>query len=203
MTRELWVLGAGGHAKVVIATARTAGFHPIRVVDDDSERWGSEMLGVRIEGPTAAVLERSNALAVVAVGDNQARQRLAASACCRFATIVHPSAIVEPTVALGAGTVVFANAVIQPDTRLGAHVIVNTGSSIDHDNTIGDAAHFAPGARLAGNVTIGEGVLVGIGAVITPGRTVGAWARIGAGAAVVHDVAAGITVMGVPARPPR
>ena len=78
--------------------------------------------------------------------------------------------------------------------------IVNTGASIDHDGVLGTAVHVAPGARLAGNVTLEDGVFVGIGAVIVPGRTIGAWTRVGAGAAVVHDLPANVTAIGVPAR---
>jgi sugar O-acyltransferase (sialic acid O-acetyltransferase NeuD family) len=199
-TRALHVIGAGGHAKVVIATARAAGFQTIEVADDNAQLWGSTILGARVTGPVAAILERTDAIAVLAIGENATRARLGKAAHCQFVAIVHPSAVVESTVEIGIGTVVFAGTVIQPDTRLGAHVIVNTGASIDHDNTIGDAAHLAPGSRLAGNVTVGEGALIGIGAVVIPGRSIGAWSRVGAGAAVIRDVAPGATVVGVPAR---
>ncbi|MBC7974610.1 MAG: transferase, partial [Myxococcales bacterium] len=40
------VVGAGGHAKVVVASARAAGFRVVGVVDDDATRWGTEVLGV-------------------------------------------------------------------------------------------------------------------------------------------------------------
>ena len=58
----------------------------------------------------------------------------------------------------------------------------------------------APGVALAGDVTIGTGALVGIGAAVTPGRRVGAWSTVGAGATVVADVADGTVVVGTPAR---
>ncbi|MGV8042541.1 MAG: hexapeptide transferase, partial [Thermoanaerobaculaceae bacterium] len=35
MGERLVVVGAGGHAKVVIATARAAGFSVVAVLDDD------------------------------------------------------------------------------------------------------------------------------------------------------------------------
>jgi len=197
----LVVIGAGGHAKVVIATARDAGHRDLRVVDDDPSRWGQSILGVPIAGPSAPVLRDPDAVAVLAIGSNPTRKALADAARCAFAVVVHPSAVIHPSVILGAGTVVFAGTVIQPDTRIGGHGIVNTGASIDHDCAIGDCVHVAPGVRLAGGVTLGDGVLVGIGSAIIPGIAVGAWATIGAGAAVVRDVAARTTVVGVPAAP--
>lgn len=200
MPRDLIVVGAGGHAKVVVATARAAGFQVTAVVDDATERWGTTVLGIAVSGPTATALGDPDAEVVLAIGDNAARRRLAAAARCRFAAIVHPSAVVDPTVRVGAGSVVFAGAVIQPDTVIGRHAIVNTGASIDHDCVLGEAVHVAPGARLAGSVALGDEVFIGIGAVVIPGIAIGARTTIGAGAAVVRDVPSGSVAVGVPAR---
>jgi sugar O-acyltransferase (sialic acid O-acetyltransferase NeuD family) len=201
--QSLVVVGSGGHAKVVIATAQAAGLAVGAIVDDDPATHGRRVLGVEVAGGSAGVLSDPDAVAVLAIGSNRARARLGAAARCRFATVVHPSAVVHPTVLLAPGTVVFAGAVIQPDAVLGAHVIVNTCATIDHDCAVGDFVHVAPGVRLAGNVTLGEGAFLGIGACAIPGVTVGAWATVGAGASIVHDLPADVTAVGVPARPLR
>jgi sugar O-acyltransferase (sialic acid O-acetyltransferase NeuD family) len=200
---ELVVVGAGGHAKVVVATARAAGHHVVAIVDDAPARWGESLLGVPISGPAARILDDPDARVVLAIGDNAARRRLASTARCWFVSVVHPSAVVDPTVSLGDGSVVFAGAVIQPDTRIGAHAIVNTGASIDHDCVLGDAVHVAPGTRLAGNVALGDEVFLGIGTVVIPGISIGARTTVGAGAAVVTDLPADVVAVGVPARPLR
>jgi sugar O-acyltransferase (sialic acid O-acetyltransferase NeuD family) len=200
LQRDLIVVGAGGHAKVVVASARAAGFRVVALVDDARPRWGDQLLGVVVSGPTEPVLQDPRAQVVLAIGDNAARRRLAAAARCRFVSVIHPSAIVDPTVLLGAGSVVFAGAVIQPDTAIGAHAIVNTAASIDHDCVLGEGVHVAPGARLAGNVTLGDEVFLGIGTVVIPGITIGARTVVGAGAAVVRDLPADAIAVGVPAR---
>jgi serine O-acetyltransferase len=51
--------------------------------------------------------------------------------------------------------------------------------------------------------TIGDGAYLGIGARIVGGVDVGAGAQVGANAVVLHDVAPGETVVGIPARPIR
>jgi len=200
LQRDLIVVGAGGHAKVVVAAARAAGFRVVAISDDVRLRWGDRLLGIAVSGPTEPVLQDARARVVLAIGANAVRRRMAATARCRFVTVIHPSAIIDPTVQLGAGSVVFAGAVIQPDTAIGAHAIVNTAASIDHDCVLGEAVHVAPGARLAGNVTLGDEVFLGIGAVVIPGITIGARTIVGAGAAVVRDLPADVVAVGVPAR---
>jgi sugar O-acyltransferase (sialic acid O-acetyltransferase NeuD family) len=193
------VIGSGGHAKVVIATLRASGYDVAAVWDDDPGRAGAALLGARVSGTTAECPRE--ALAVVAIGSNSARRKVAAQLNLRYATVVHPTAIVHESVALGPGTIVFAGAVIQPDTRIGEHVIVNTAASIDHDCDIGDFAHVAPGVRLAGTVTLGKGAFLGVGSCAVPGARVGDWAVVGAGGVVIHPVEAGVTAVGCPARP--
>lgn len=193
------VVGAGGHAKVVVATALAAGFVVRVVIDDDPELWGGRLLGIEVRGPV--ILEGVKGQAgVLAIGDNRTRKGVAERLDLKWTTVVHPSAIVHSSAQLGEGTVVFAGAVIQPETVVGRHAIINTGASVDHDCILGDFVHVAPGARLAGDVVLDEGVLLGIGSCTVPGVRVGAWARIGAGGAVICDLPGGVTAVGAPAR---
>ena len=196
------VLGAGGHAKVVVATLLACGYEISGVYDDDPGKRGVTLLGARVEGPIENALAVAGAGAVLAVGDNAARSALANRLpSLRWVTAVHPAAVVHPSVRIGEGTVVFAGAVIQPETVLGSHVIVNTGARVDHDCKVADFVHIAPGVSVAGGVTIGKGAFLGIGSCLIPGIAIGPWAIVGAGAAVIADVPPRGTVVGVPARP--
>jgi acetyltransferase EpsM len=183
---RLVVIGAGGHAKVAIATAHAAGCRVEAAFDDDEARWGSTVLGVPVRGPVEAAATHEGA--VIAIGDNLARRTIARKLAMRWISIVHPSAVVHDSVTIGEGTVVFAGAVVQPGVALGEHVIVNTGSTIDHDCRVDHFAHVAPGVHLAGQVVVGEGSLVGIGASVIPGTRIGRWATVVAGAVLVRDV---------------
>jgi serine O-acetyltransferase len=48
---------------------------------------------------------------------------------------------------------------------------------------------------------LGDGVFLGVGCRVLGDVDIGDGARVGANAVVVHDVAPGTTVVGVPARP--
>ncbi len=199
-SRRAVVLGAGGHAKVVIATLEALGWEVAAAFDDAEARWGGEILNVPLLGGLEAAVEHPADGAVLAIGDNRDRREIAGRLELPWISAVHPSAVVHPSVSLGAGTVVFAGAVIQPDTEIGRHAIVNTGASVDHDCHLGDFVHVAPGARLAGSVTVGEGSLIGVGTSTVPGVTIGAWSLVGAGSVVIRDLGSQVVAYGNPAR---
>ena len=201
------VIGAGGHAKVVVELLRAAG-HEIAGLIDPAPA-APLILGVPVLGDdtTLPALRASGlATAVVALGSNRARQlageRLLAlgfalPAVCHPAAILSPSALVEP------GAVVMAGACVGAEALVGRFAIVNTRAVVEHDNRIGPAAHVAPGCTLAGNVTVGDRTLVGAGSAVRPGIRIGADAVIGVGSGVVTDIPDGAVVGGVPARPLR
>ncbi len=201
----LVVVGAGGHARVVIDAIEKQGSYRVAGVLDDAPGnagrtvMGYAVLGGREVAGTAAVPAR----AVVAIGSPAGRSAWLAHLAAlgyELPVVVHPHAQVGRDVELGAGTVLLAGAIVNSGARLGQGVIVNTSASVDHDCRLGDVVHIAPGARLAGNVSVGERSHVGIGACVIQGVQIGADAVIGAGAAVVGPIPAGATAVGVPAR---
>ena len=196
---SIWVLGAGGHAKIVISAARAAQI-PVGLVFDDHARPGDVLVDVAVGSPIPSAFE--DIAAHVGIGSNRARKAIAEGRPgWTWATICHPAAVIDTCTRVGEGTFVGAMACVQIDAVVGRHVIVNTGASIDHDCMIGDYAHIGPGVALCGNVVVGEGALLGVGSCVAPGITIGAWAVVGAGAVVVRDVPAAATVVGNPACP--
>lgn len=199
------VLGAGGHAKVVIELIRAAGRYRIAGLID-ADPTPREVMGIEVIGTDADLpaLGRSGLRqAFVAIGDNQARLATGQWLLRHGFVLVNaisPGAIVSPSAQIGQGIAVMAGAVINAQTRVDDLAIVNTRASIDHDCWIGQACHIAPGCTLAGNVTVGRLAFLGVGTHAIPGVRIGEGATIGAGACIVRDIPAGALARGVPAR---
>jgi UDP-perosamine 4-acetyltransferase len=213
MAASCLILGGGGHARVLIDALRAA--RPdlrLAILDRDPGRIGAELLGVPVIGGDDQLDVARGAgfcsfvVGLGGVGDNRPRQRLFEAALAKELAplaVVHPRAVVSPAATIGAGSVVFAGAVVNAGASVGCNAIVNTGAIVEHDCRIGDHAHLATGSRLSGTVEVGDLAHVGAGATVRQGLRIGAAALVGAGAVVVADVADGITVVGVPARPMR
>lgn len=205
--RASYVVGGGGHGRVVIETLLRAGGGVAGLIDpvlhpDDS------VLGVAVLGgdETLDRLDPAGAFLVNGVGANPdvgPRRRLYHSLRARgfeFPVLRHPGAIISPSCALSSGAQIMAGAVVQGGATIGENAVVNTRASVDHDSWVGAHAFIAPGAVLCGDVRIDEGVFVGAGAILLPGVRVGAGAVIAAGAVVTRNVDGGDRVAGNPAR---
>jgi sugar O-acyltransferase (sialic acid O-acetyltransferase NeuD family) len=193
--RALYVIGAGGHAKVVVDILLAMGTPPIALLDENAR--SSEVLGIAVL--RTATLPNPDAAVIVAIGDNAAREQ-AAARYLRFGTAVHPSAAIGRDARVGDGSVVMAGAVVNAGSRIGNHCIVNTRAGIDHDCVLEDFASVAPGATLGGGVRLGRSAVISLGASVIHGCRVGDHAVVGAGAVVVRDVAPLVVVHGIPAR---
>lgn len=195
---RLLIIGAGGHAKVVLDAAQAAAWEIAGVVDEHETR--TEVLGHLVARSADGIAADRF---IVAIGDNQARARLFAqhvASGLEPATVIHPSAIIAPSARIGAGTFVAAGAIVNPEASVGENVILNTGCVVEHDVSVGDHALIGPLASLCGESSVGSGVLLGAGVTVKPRARVGEWSTVGAGAAVVSDLPAASVCAGVPAR---
>jgi len=204
------IVGGGEHARVVAeaALARPDAWQVLGFTIGEHEEARPGFLGLTALGTDEDLLARLRdqpATWLVLGFDRPAHVRRAVvehfGATARWATIVHPAAVVSASATLENGSVVLAAAVVNTGARVGPHAIVNSGAIVEHDVEVGAHAHVAPGAVIGGGATIGERSLIGLGARIRDHVTVGADATVGMGAVVVGDVPDGAEVVGVPARP--
>jgi sugar O-acyltransferase (sialic acid O-acetyltransferase NeuD family) len=206
---KILVIGASGHAKVIIDIIEQAGAHEIvgLITEDpgtDRMFGGYPVLGGLHDLLQVAQEHHAKGL-IAAVGDNWGRGEVARRvrdnhAAVDFITLVHPSAQIARCVEIGSGTVIMAGAVVNSGSRVGCHCVINTRASIDHDSVIGEFVSIAPGATLGGNVHIGDFSAISLGSSIIHGLTIGEHTVIGAGSVVLRDVPSYVVAYGTPAR---
>lgn len=196
---KLVVVGAGGHASVVVDAAREAGVADITVVD---ERATISHVG---SAPVASSLAQVQGAThfIVAIGDNAARaaeyERAIAAGLTPY-SVIHPSAVISAESLIADGVFVGALAVVNPGAVIRTNAIVNTAAVVEHDCSVGKHAFIGPSATLCGGCSVGDSALVGAGATLIPLVSVGEGSVVGAGATVTENFGDGLTVAGVPAR---
>lgn len=190
------VLGAGGHARVLIDLLTECRVPILGVCDpvlasSQTATWqGLSVLGADDIVDEFDVNEVALANGVGFLPQSLSRRNLFCAMKAKgfhFPEWVHPTAFVSRSTELHSGAQIMAGATVQVGSVIQENVIINTGASIDHESTVGPHVHVAPGATICGNVTIGEGAFIGAGATVTQGVSVGARSVIGAGVTLRHD----------------
>jgi len=199
MSESIILIGGGGHAKVIIDCVRASGDEVFGILDDGL-MVETAVLGAKVLGKTADYERYTDYPFLIAIGNNSVRQKIAEKLNVRWATVVHPSAVVSPHAAIGGGTVIMPHAVINAGAVVGNHCIVNTGAIVEHDNCLGDYVHISPNAALGGTVRVGGGTHIGIGACVRNNTEICGGCTIGAGAVVVNNIDEIGTYVGIPAR---
>lgn len=211
--QQIAIYGSGGFGReaawlIEACNDSDPRFDIVGFIDDDVTLHGSIVNGLRVFGLAEVADKFPGAEVVAALGSPRQRQGIVERAGAlgfQFPSLVHPRVERSRWMEIGVGTIVFAGSILSTNVRLGNFVQVNPGCTIAHDAILDDYASLAPGVHISGFVHLGSRAYVGTGAVIINGSpakplTVGDDAVIGAGACVTKSVAAGVTVVGVPAR---
>jgi len=208
--KKVFVLGSGGHAKVLIdCLHQIKNIQILGLLEINSTFYGVEVLGEKVIGNEDEILSHYspkdvyliNAIGSVRVSKNrQVVYEKFKKLGYQFLSVIHPTASVASEVRLGEGVQLMAGCTIQPGNQIGVNVIVNTNASVDHDCIIRDHVHIAPGVTCSGSVNIGLSSHIGTGAVIIEGVTIGNYCLIAAGAVVVSNISDGSKVAGIPAK---
>lgn len=200
MKDKLLIFGASGHAKVVADIAvLTNRYREIVFVDDRdfSKELGDKYIG-KIELAKDMVKDYEF---FVAIGNSKVRSMFMEKySYADYPILIHPNAVISPSVKIGKGTVVMAGAVVNADSVIGEGAIINTCSSVDHDCVVDSFSHISVGAHICGTVNVGSHTWIGAGATVINNINICSDCMIGAGAVVVKDINDKGTYKGVPAK---
>jgi sugar O-acyltransferase (sialic acid O-acetyltransferase NeuD family) len=194
---DLVIVGAGGFGREVYQWAPPA-FDPAeyRVKGFLSNR-PDDLKGFRIEAsvlgdPESYRIEPGDRF-LFAIGKPEIKrpliERLKARGA-RFATLIHPTAVVAATAEIGEGVVVCPYCTVSDHVRLEDFAMLNFYASVGHDARIGRYAILSPYATVNGFAVLGDETFLGSHVTVTAGRKLGDGARVSANVAVHADVPA-------------
>lgn len=208
------IYGAGGFAREVAWLIEDINqaeerYQLVGFVDDNPNLRGQLINDIPVLSFEDLLTRYPESRVVSGIGNPQTRQTLmekAEQAGLTFENLIHPRTERSRWIEYGKGIVICAGNILTTNIKLDDHVQINLDCTIGHDVIMGEYTTLAPGAHVSGWVHFGKRAYVGTGAAIINGNSekplvIGDDAVIGAGACVTKSVEAGLTVVGVPARP--
>lgn len=203
------VIGASGHAKVIIDIIEQQGTFKIIGLIDSFKEPGTTLMGYEVLGREESIPEliagQRVSGGIIAIGHNWVRLQVARRICelspdFVLVNAIHPAARIAREVALGHGIAIMAGVSVNPGARIGDCCFLNTNASVDHDNVLREFSCLQPNAATGGNVKIGSCSAISIGATIIHNITVGSHTVVGAGSTVLADIPDLVVAYGTPCR---
>lgn len=194
MSKNLILVGGGGHCKSVIDVAESAGYKILGILDMP-EDVGKQVLDYKVIGTDDDIphyVDKAEFIITVGFIKNPAIRikiyNRIKEAGGKLATIVASTARVSRHASLGEGTVVMHQAFVNAGAQIGANCIINTFCNIEHDAHVGDQCHISTGTMVNGDCKIGERVFVGSQSVLANGVTIGDDIIVGAASFVRKSI---------------
>lgn len=204
MKEKLIIIGNGGHSKVVQSIVNQVKKYKLIEIWDNKFKNETIDNGILYKSiPSSIVSNEENLKYFIAIGDNLTRKKFSTQLGIpidKYATIIHPKAIVDSKSFIKQGSLIMGAAVLQADSIVGYHSIVNSNAVVEHDTVIEDFVHIGPSTTVTGNCFISKYAFLGAGSVLVPKVTIGKHTIIGAGSVVTKSISDNTIAYGNPAK---
>lgn len=205
--KNIVIIGAGCLAREVYSYVKHCALqgHKWRLkgfLDDRADMLSGFNYSIPILSGVEAYEPRDADLFVCALGHPAHKEkycRMIEAKGGRFATLVHPSAIVGDNVVIEDGALIAPLAVLTSDIKIGKFTYIGTSCGLGHDNIVGCYSQLSGNVSLGGRVVIEDSVFVGLSATVVPGVILGTKCHVGAGSVVLKNVKPFSKVFGNPA----
>ena len=204
---KIYIVGAGGFGRELLEwikninnvkpTWEIAGF-----LDDNLHALDQYECDYKVVGSIKDWQPKEDEVFALALGVPEIKRKivkLLKERGAKFASVIHPTALVSEFSRYGEGLVMYPYARLSPNSEIGDFVTLQA-THIGHDTIIGDYSVISGNCNIIRNVVIGQDVFLAAGACIAQDLHVGDGAYIGLGAVVVQDVKPGAKMFGNPAR---
>ena len=192
---DILIFGLGGHANMCIdILKKTTEFNLVGFIDDNPEVDNSH--GLKYFGNFTNIdylISKGLKNIVIGIGfiSNLKKREeifLKLEPKLNIPSLIHNSAIIEPSASIGIGCQIMAGSIIGSNVTVKNNCIINSGAIISHDSFIDRSSHVTPGACIAGNVKIGKRTTIGMCSTIYIGLSIGDDVVINNNESVVNDM---------------
>jgi sugar O-acyltransferase (sialic acid O-acetyltransferase NeuD family) len=202
LNKPVVVLGAGGHASVLVDILRQLDTEILGLISKEKPDEKGIFQGITWYKNDEDVLnfDRSSVLLVNGIGSmpgNGTRYKIHTKfkqLGYYFYSVISPKAIVSRFTNFAEGVQIMPGCIVNTNVTVGESTILNSGSIVEHDCKIGNHNHIAPGAVLSGSVITEDFVHIGTGAQVIQGIRIGERSLVGAGATVTRDLVSNKTL---------
>lgn len=208
--KDIVIIGAGGVGRETSMLIEDINqvkrqWNILGYIDDDENLSGKLIHGYKVIGSTDWLNRVNKEIYVVCTVSNpEVKKRIISrlkNSNIRYATLIHPTAVLSRYVNIAEDVIVQAYCVIITNVTIGNHVQLNPQCGIGHDSIIGDYSSLYWNVNISGNVRVGIGCTLGTKTTVLQGRSIGDWAITGSCSNIVCDIPANCTAVGNPAKP--
>jgi sugar O-acyltransferase (sialic acid O-acetyltransferase NeuD family) len=211
MSKKLLLFPYGGNARESLLSVFAVNeiqeeWNIVGFIDDDPSQYGKDCCGIKVIGGRDMLKEIPDAFVLAVPGSPTSylrRKDIIGSLQLdqsRFASIIHPSAVLAPDAVIGHNTIVMPNVIISCGVRIGSHCILLPNSVVSHDSVVGDYCCIGSNVSISGSVTIGSECYIGSGVKVRESVRIGNRSLVGLGSNVISDIEESIVVVGNPAK---
>ena len=209
--KKIVIYGAGGLAReteglIQRINAQNPVWDVLGYVVSDPSSLGEYDSKDRVIGDEPWLVEQPDVFVTIGIGSPKVRQTIGTRLRAklgddRLPVLIDPSAIFDgQSCQFEPGVIITAGCILTVNIHVDTFAFINLDCTIGHEARIGPGVVLNPSVNISGGVNIGAGTLVGTGAQVLQYLELGEGATIGAGSLVTKNVAAGATVVGVPAK---
>lgn len=191
--KNIYILGAGGHAKVCVDVIEsTKKFNILSLID---KKKGKKLFNYKVISEYDFV-KKKNKTKNLLIGIGQIKNvdirkkifKFYKKLGYKFPNIISKYSYVSKRSSLGEGILICHGVVINPSSKIDSYCIINSQSLIEHDVEVGKYCHISTRSVINGGVSIGDNTFIGSGAIIQQGVQIGNNCLIGAGVIIKKDI---------------
>jgi len=194
MCRVAAVIGAGGHARVIVSEIEMSGeYDSIEIYTIDTHAQNEVILGYPVV-ENADVINSSDSKRIdifLAIGDLKIRSKwysFFSDLNFHMPNLIARTALVSSSARLGSANFIASGSYLGPNVMMGNNNLINTKSIIEHESILGDSCNISPGAVLCGRVSLGSNVFIGANSTVIEKLCISSDVALGAGSTLIESI---------------